>query len=411
MTLKHLYRYHRFSVLAAGAGTLALFGIVWIALDTLIGWQVQESIKSSAEQRAKVWAENFLATTPSAVSLIQTGRGTPDQFDRLAVSFTPVNIIKFALFNHDGVRTYTSTKDQVFQIDADGKARAAANARLAFQTGEPVVIIHQDDNDEISNDLRFMPETFIEAYIPAITLSGQKVGTFELYIDASAYKKALEKTFQKVSLYLVLGTVLVLLVPIAAFVRRTQQLMQNDKRLLELTRFDQLTGVFNRNSISQHLSAVFDSPQEQNSVGILFIDIDYFKQVNDQYGHATGDKLLQHIARILKASVRSKNDIVGRYGGDEFIIICPDISLKDFRKFYGRIMEGAKTPYHNDTSSHAPSLSIGAFLTSPEDNQKTALHRADLAVYAAKHRGRNQVVEYSSKLEDLFADGDTQQSA
>ena len=412
MNLRHLYKYHRHSILAALAGTFALFGIVWIALDTLIDWQVQESIKRNAETRAKVWAANFLKTTPSAADLIQTGQGTSEQLDRLAVSFALVNIMQFELFNPEGERTYASATSGKWSgaVD-DDDVEINENAQLAFQTGEPVIIVHHDDDDEVSPDRRKVPETFIEAYVPAITPEGEKIGTFELYIDASAYEQALEATFQEVSLYLVVGTALVLLVPIAAFVRRTQQLMQNDKRMLELTRYDQLTGVLNRNSVTQHVNALFAENRTVDQVGVLFIDVDHFKQVNDRHGHACGDKLLSHIAGILRSSVRSKGDIVGRYGGDEFIVLCPSISLRDFRGIYGRIMEGAKSPCEHGSTSHVVSLSIGAYLTGRDDSQKTALHRADLAVYGAKQRGRNQVVEYSEELEDLFSIEGTQQSA
>jgi diguanylate cyclase (GGDEF)-like protein len=247
--------------------------------------------------------------------------------------------------------------------------------------------------------------------VPAITASGEKVGTIELYVDASAFEEALEETFQEVSIYLVAGTVLVLLFPIAAFVRRTQQLMQNDKRMLELTRYDQLTGVFNRNSTTQHLKALFIDPDRAAGTGILFVDVDYFKQVNDKYGHACGDILLKHIADVLKSSIRLKDDVVGRYGGDEFVILCRNITKDDFRRLSQRVMEGAKTPCTHEGNSYTPSLSVGAYLSRDGDTEDLALHRADLAVYAAKRGGRNQVVEFSEDLEGLFKNDEAQKSA
>lgn len=124
-----------------------------------------------------------------------------------------------------------------------------------------------------------------------------------------------------------------------------------------------------------------------------------------------GDRLLKHIARILQASTRNKDDIVGRFGGDEFVVIASNISQENFRKLYGRVMEGAKAPCVYEDKSYVPSLSVGAYLTTDQDTEKTAIHRADLAVYAAKRRGRGQVVEYTTDLEDLFAQDDGRQSA
>ncbi|GAA0781904.1 GGDEF domain-containing protein [Roseibium denhamense] len=410
MGWRQFFDRHRYSVLSAAAGTLALVGIVWIALDTLIDWQVQAAIKRNAETRAKAWVQNFLETTPSAIDLIQTGQGNMDDISRLEDSFALVNIIRFELFNETGKQTFLSN----VSLDRPGDVSGHTNALAiqAFETGMPVIIVHHDDNDEYVTSDPATPETYIEAYIPAITSAGDKVGTIELYVDASAFEEALETTFQQVSLYLVFGTVLVLLLPITAFVRRTQQLMQNDKRMLELTRYDQLTGVLNRNTVTQMLDQVFaDDRRKRSGLGILFVDVDHFKQVNDQYGHACGDKLLQHIAGILQASIREGSDTVARYGGDEFVILCRDISSDDFRTLFNRVMEGAKTPCTHAGQSYVPSLSVGAYLAGSGDDQKTALHRADLAVYAAKRQGRGRVVEYGKELEGMFKQETEQHSA
>lgn len=409
MNLKRLYDQHRYSVLAAATGTLALIGIVWIALDTLIDWQVQEAIKRNAEDRATAWASSFLEKTPSAVDLIQTGQGNAEDISRLEDSFALVSVIRFELFNPEGYQTYLSSGTLDYEDTGTGAPNPKAIA--TYQSGKPMVIIHHDDNDEQAASLRTGPETFIEAYVPAITASGEKVGTIELYVDASAFEEALEETFQEVSLYLVLGTVLIVMVPVAAFVRRTQQLMQNDKRMLELTRYDQLTGILNRNSVTQHLKALFIDPQRSAGTGILFVDVDHFKQVNDQYGHACGDVLLKHIASILQSSIRLKDDVVGRYGGDEFVVLCRSITLDEFRLLYDRVIENAKTPCSHEGNRYTPSLSIGAYLSEDGDTEKSALHRADLAVYAAKRGGRNQVVEYSPDLEGMFKEEEAQQRA
>jgi len=409
MNVTRLYEQHRYTLLAAATGTLALIGIVWIALDTLIDWQVQEAIKRNAEERALNWSHNFLETTPSAIELIQTGKGDMDDINRLEDSFALVNIIRFQLFDEEGRQTFLSNGS----LDRDSNYGDVpnGNAVRAFETGQPVIVVHHDDNDERTDGDPRVPETYIEAYVPAITSSGEKVGTIELYVDASAFEEALEDTFQEVSIYLVAGTVLVLLFPIGAFVRRTQQLMQNDKRMLELTRYDQLTGVFNRNSTTQHLKALFIDPDRAAGTGILFVDVDYFKQVNDKYGHACGDILLKHIADVLKSSIRLKDDVVGRYGGDEFVILCRNITKEDFRGLWQRVMEGAKTPCTHEGNSYTPSLSVGAYLSRDGDTEDLALHRADLAVYAAKRGGRNQVVEYSEDLEGLFKNEAAQKSA
>lgn len=280
-----------------------------------------------------------------------------------------------------------------------------AHAQEVHKTGRAIILVHD------ANAAEGEPENIVEAYIPAISPTGQRFGAIEVYVDVSDLEDALEDAFTQVSWFLIAGTLLVMAVPAAAYVHRSRQLRRRDRELLELTRYDQLTGILNRNSVSELLDDLFADRRTRSGLGILFVDVDHFKQVNDQYGHACGDKLLKHIARILESSVRSDEDTVARYGGDEFVILCRSITLADFRSLYGRVMEGARTPCEHETKTYVPSLSVGAYLTSADDDQKTALHRADLAVYAAKRRGRGQVVEYSNDLEGMFEQDAARQTA
>ncbi len=398
----HLILGNRNPLAAITLATIAIAFAVWLALDALIDWQVQESIRRNAELRANTWASNFFKSNPSAVDLVQHGAGNPDDIARLENSFAMVNIVKFILYDTTGRKTFESG-------NSINKAYGNVNetALDVFKSRKPAIaVIH---NDHVQDPA--IPETYVEAYLPAVSPEGDAIGTIEVYVEASGLEEALEDTFQRVSFYLIAGTLLVLFIPAVAYVVRTRQLMRKDKQLLELTRYDQLTGILNRNSVTEVATDLFSRRIDQNRIGVLFIDVDYFKQVNDQYGHACGDKLLRHIADLLKASTRGKQDIVGRYGGDEFLVLCEDIAPGDFRRLYRRIMENAKTPCEQDGRTYVPSLSVGAYLSHSTDTRETALHRADLSVYAAKRGGRGQVVEYTKALEGLFQDDEAKKTA
>jgi diguanylate cyclase (GGDEF)-like protein len=396
-------RNYRSSLLISAAGALVLVFVVTLALDALINWQVRIALQNNAEIRAQHWADNFFRTTPSARRMVERGITTPSERSRIESSFPLVDVIRFEMFNKEGMQTLFSDTGVLGPTEL-----FSANARKVFETGEPIVGIHEHKNDD---DHAAHVETYVEVYLPAVLPTGERIGALEAYVDVSDFEKALGKVFQRISGYLILGTFVMLLFPALAYVYRTRQVMRKDKRLLELTRYDLVTGALNRNSISEFLKGHFESVSTLPSLGILFIDVDHFKQVNDKYGHACGDALLRHFADLLKSSTRNQDDIVGRYGGDEFVLFSRGVTLEDFRKLYGRVMEATKKACEYQGTSHQPSLSVGAYLATSEDTENMALRRADLALFTAKRRGRNQVVEYSEDLEGLFEQNDTKATA
>ncbi len=387
------FPWFRKPIVLATLASAALVAALTLALHGLLEWEVQTSLLRNAEIKAQNWSERFFRTVPDAEQMFTDAAAGRTDVMQLAGSFAMVDILRFELFDHKGQRTFLSD-----QSELEPEAPANPKALEVYRTGTPKFFVYHQENSEQEG----IPDTFVETYVPAVSPNGERVGTMEIYVDVSSLEKALEDAFQQISWFLIAGTTVILAVPAAAYVRRTRQLRSRDQRLLELTRYDQLTGILNRNSISDILETTFASPGPPASLGILFVDVDYFKQVNDQYGHACGDRLLKHVADILKSSTRGSSDIVGRFGGDEFVVLCRDIDKQEFRKLCGRVTEGAKTPCEYEGKSYTPSLSVGAYLARAGDTQKCAMHRADLAVYAAKHRGRGQVMEYSKDLEGLF---------
>jgi diguanylate cyclase (GGDEF)-like protein len=171
------------------------------------------------------------------------------------------------------------------------------------------------------------------------------------------------------------------------------QLKQRD--LERLTRLDGLTGLYNRNTFVELTQLELDRAQRQNSAtAILLLDLDHFKRVNDTWGHPAGDAVLKHVARVAKETVRS-TDLVGRLGGEEFIVLLPNTTLEAARKLAEKLrsrMEASPTTW--ETISIAATASIGlAGTTSAEKRDFESLYNsADKALYQAKQRGRNQVV-------------------
>ncbi|MBV5279438.1 MAG: diguanylate cyclase [Campylobacteraceae bacterium] len=164
-----------------------------------------------------------------------------------------------------------------------------------------------------------------------------------------------------------------------------------DKKILEIqAMIDGLTSVYNRRKLNEDITnEVAKANRYQRSLSLIMIDIDYFKKVNDTFGHQIGDYALKNIASILSKNIRS-TDILGRYGGEEFMVICPETD-KDAVAITGEKLRKAVSVYDFDNIGHL-TVSIGATELNENDTVADLILKADTALYKAKAAGRNQVV-------------------
>lgn len=169
---------------------------------------------------------------------------------------------------------------------------------------------------------------------------------------------------------------------------------------------DELTRLVNRRTLFERLAIEYERVRRNPGLRccLLAIDIDHFKRVNDTWGHAAGDVVLRHVAQTMKQQTR-RIDIAARVGGEEFVIVLPDTSVDNALALAERIRASIEgTPADTGDQQIAVTISIGLSAISADDpNDRAALERADLALYEAKHKGRNQV-----RLDPVLA-GDTAQ--
>ena len=155
--------------------------------------------------------------------------------------------------------------------------------------------------------------------------------------------------------------------------------------------FDELTGCYNRASIMRALEANIASGQRQAERAVVFVDFDCFKAANDQHGHAAGDELLSIVAQRLQGVVRD-GDMVGRIGGDEFLVVCPDIGGPDqAMKLAERLAQALREEAYVATGSIVVQVSIGVAWSSGEGADADAIvAQADSAMYESKREGTGQ---------------------
>jgi diguanylate cyclase (GGDEF)-like protein/PAS domain S-box-containing protein len=176
-----------------------------------------------------------------------------------------------------------------------------------------------------------------------------------------------------------------------------QQLIENQNRLDRMAHHDQLTGLPNRHYLTAFLpQAIAEAQAARTMLGVIFLDLDRFKHINDTRGHETGDKLLQEVAARLRAVVRD-SDVVIRMGGDEFVVVFRNVkSYDEVTLGAGRIIETLNQPIIIDQHPLQTTGSVGVSLF-PRDGSSMVelLKHSDTAMYQAKDRGRNNVQMFS----------------
>ena len=171
---------------------------------------------------------------------------------------------------------------------------------------------------------------------------------------------------------------------------RTTSLVAANQELEQLARVDALTGLQNRNSANERLRQEFLRLKRSGHLYVvLFMDIDYFKTINDTYGHDTGDQVLRHVATVLKDTLR-ESDFVARYGGEEFLAVLPETNAEGALRLAETVRQTVSR--HAFPVAERVTVSIGVAMATDQDkNEEVAVRRADTALYQAKADGRNAV--------------------
>lgn len=177
----------------------------------------------------------------------------------------------------------------------------------------------------------------------------------------------------------------------AAILSLIAELRESNDKLAKAAVTDKLTGLFNRHKADAVLEAEISRARRYgNQFGVILIDIDYFKQVNDKFGHQTGDMVLSLFGKLLIKHTR-KNDLVARWGGEEFLIVCPETGLGKCNQLAQKLRKAAEDAEFPIVKRQTASFGVAAF-TAPESLAQL-ISRVDGALYLAKKSGRNQVVQ------------------
>jgi diguanylate cyclase (GGDEF)-like protein len=382
--------------LRRGIGLLALaltmlLGGTWATVEVTISHLLNEDAKDTARD----WA-GFLAANVSDLDKIATGeQPSADSLTFFRATQKAGEVFRYVIFNREGYSQLVSDRDGTVLVSL---SEFSAEATRAAATGQPVVDTQKGHSPE-------MPNYFAVAFVP-IVLAGRPVGTVAAYVDQTDQRGHFFYDILLAVAALCLLTGLSFGIPTIAWYHRTKEKQRGDRRIRFLAHHDVLTGLANRASLIDRLSAALVASAEQRGhLAVHFIDLDHFKEINDRFGHDGGDFLLNTIAERLRAASRS-DDIVARLGGDEFVVVQRNISgRKQAEQFAYRLSSALAEPTGLKKHELFTTVSIGVALA-PADGgtPERLLKSADLAVYKSKADGGNCVrfflPEMDTKLQD-----------
>lgn len=305
----------------------------------------------------------------------------------------PFGIVKIKVFSTDGTIVY-STDGNIIGL------RVVDNPRLARALNGEI-----DSHHEIKEKLTDLAEEqhfdvdVVETYLPVLNKAGKVAGCFELYLDVGRYREVISNRVAAAAI--VLSIILAVVFSLSCLVvwLGAKQLKLLLKKLQHMALTDPLTGVFNRGAVIHRAQEELARIQRRklidncNGIGVIMIDLDHFKNINDNYGHLAGDEILREMSRRAVGCLR-EYDVFGRYGGEEFLAIIPDSDFAGTTATADRIIHALlQKPFCFQQQQILVTASFGVTVCSdPDEGLNAALHRADEALYQAKAEGRNRVV-------------------
>jgi diguanylate cyclase (GGDEF)-like protein len=316
------------------------------------------------------------------------------QLDRRLRQFLkPFEIIKIKIFSYDGRIIYSTDPSIIGRIDAENSRLKKALAGEVDSRLEK-----KDEVIDLAEERKFDLDV-VETYIPIRNDKGRVIGSFELYVDVTAARRDISSGVGMSMLLLALALIFVFACAFVLVRRGTNQLKAAQNILQTLATTDTLTSLLNRHQIFLRAEQEFarlgrerEGGGTKKALGLLMLDVDYFKRHNDTYGHQAGDLILKEIADRLVRSLR-RYDFVGRYGGEEFLAVLPGTGFLGTRGIAERIRERVDAEPVIIGGIEVPvTVSLGlACTTGEEESFADALKRADKGLYRAKSEGRNKV--------------------
>lgn len=358
-----------------------------------ISLTVDYAVKENATRKALKWSNHLIAKLDNLPELISTGRPTNEQVAQIMEASEIGDVFRFKLFDETAHLVLVSDEltpvsNSVRTGDHNGKAT------LVLATGEAQTSV----NDGTKKENR--PDLYVEAYVPVKSAAGAPLGVAEVYLDQSYIYSQFHRLFSFVALAIAAILTLLFGGPWIAFLIKSDQEKASRNRANYLATHDQVANLLNRTGLIDRLSKMEKAGTFNLSrLAVIFLDIDHFKSINDNYGHKSGDAFLNHVGASI-SNCLGTNDLAGRMGGDEFMILVERDCIEDVYGLVERIQSLISSPLRTDGMTIVGHMSIGLdYGSGPGISIEDRMIRADIALYQAKVDGRNVHRTFSRNME------------
>ena len=373
-------------LIVAGLGIAKIY-------QTYVIDSAKENAIRLAQSLSAVERDLLLSTDSQGTSRVAVAPEDYNEFNTTLVQLmAPYDIVKVKVFSTDGTIVFSSEAPLIGRVDS-------ANRRLreALAGRSNAKLERAGDITDLQAETRLHVDV-VETYVPIYAGQQQVIGAFEIYQDITTPQTAIKKVTLRSLMFL--AGILALVFGLSAIVVRkaVRELSRVQNELHRLATQDLLTGISNRGEIMHFIESeakrLKRRSEHENApmLSLIMGDIDNFKAVNDTYGHAAGDRALKYIAAVMKEQLR-EYDRVGRYGGEEFMVLLPDTDFSRAVTIAERIRKAVEE--RTVVTKHEAmklTISLGvATVIADEDSFEAALKRVDDALYRAKDEGRNRV--------------------
>ena len=385
---------------------LSLVAIVVTLCFSLFGihWVYQRYVISNAELEAISISESILALeshlilheNASGEQVIDIDESEYEELNSTLSNFLiPFEIHKIKIFAKSEVIVYSTDKSLIGMRDSGNERLAIALSGIndsKLQSKDKIADLKEVEHFDVD---------VVESYIPIYDNKRQVIGSFEIYKDVTRFREDIRLGVTMTVIILASIVFFAFMVSYFIIKQSAVKLQLAQQKLHQMATIDSLTGLYSRNEIIGIMNAAFLRYKEtlntpnQFTFCLVVIDIDHFKMINDNYGHPVGDKALKLVSKCLYSQIRKKN-AVGRFGGEEFLLVLPGETLETSKQLAERIrkaIQELEIDANGETIRVTASMGISE-ARPDEDEYHPTVKRADEALYEAKNSGRNSVVVY-----------------